>query len=129
MKRSGEEILADIDATLDQLIQNADAISYVSVNSLCENEVEALQKTQESLLARLMHMDRLLDSDQKKTHMKKNPDSFSHIQQKITAFGRLNARLIDDVASKFGANKRKDKKKATHLRKPRIGRNRKTVKV
>jgi hypothetical protein len=125
MKRSGEKILADIDATLDQLIQNADAIRRISGYSLEENELEALQKTQESLLARIMHMDTLLDSDQKKQQIKKKADTYHNIQQKISQFGRLNERLIKDVAEKFGAKK---KKKAA-MKKPRIGRNRKKPKV
>ena len=112
MKRSLDEILADIDTTLDQLIQNAGVIDRVSVESLCENEIEALQKTQESLLARLMH----IEGDQKFQIKKKmNPG----IQQKIAEFGRLNARLIHDVATKFGSAKEK---------KPRIARNRKKAK-
>jgi hypothetical protein len=80
MIRSGEEILADIDTTLDQLIQNAEVIRY---DYLCENEIEALQKTQESLLARLIHMDLLLDNEQKKIPVKKKPLMYSSINEKL----------------------------------------------
>ncbi len=111
MKKSEEEILADIDATLDQLIQNADSIQHVPLKTLQENEVEALQKTQESLLARLIHMDCLLDPDQKKIQIRKQPIVYQHIQQKISAFGKLNARLIQDVATRFGKKPRVHRKK------------------
>lgn len=61
-----EELLADIDATLDQLNQNAQALKSASMNSLFTHEVEALKKTQESLLARLMDRQALLKTDQKR---------------------------------------------------------------
>jgi hypothetical protein len=60
--------------------------------------------------------------------MRKKADAYCSIQHKIEEFGRLNERLIHDVASKFGPSKRKSKKK-TFLKKLRIARNRKMVKV
>jgi hypothetical protein len=55
MDRSKEEVAADINATLDQLIDNASAIQ--SMKHGCSScEIEALEKIQESLLARLIHM-------------------------------------------------------------------------
>lgn len=109
MLKSGEEILADIDATLDQLIQNAKVIRHTSLQSLCENEIEALQKTQESLLARLIHMDLLLDKEEKRVHLKKQPDAFESIQQKIAHYGKLNHQLMHNVAAKFGETKKRKK--------------------
>jgi len=121
MKRSGEKILADIDRTLDRLIENANAVQ--SVSHLEENELEAMQKMQESLFAHLLHMDNKLESQDKKRLQRKNPSSISSLQQKLNRFSRLNNRLIQEVAARF---KQLDKKK----KKPRIGRNRKnTVKA
>ena len=74
--------------------------------TLEENEVEALQKTQESLLARLIHMDCLLDPEHKKMQIRKQPAVYQNIQHKISEFGKLNARLINDVASRFGKKPR-----------------------
>ena len=51
MIKSGEEILADIDATLDQLILNAQVAHQTTLYVLSENEQESYHKTQESLLA------------------------------------------------------------------------------
>jgi len=96
--KSGEEILADIDATLDQLIQNADSVRHVPLDALCEDELVALQKTQESLLARLLHMDTLLDRDQRKKHA-------SHIGHKVARLSKLNARLMKSVTRRFAHKK------------------------
>lgn len=116
MIRNGEEILADIDVTLDQLIRNAETIRHISIRTLNENEMEAMQKTQESLLARVLHMNDLLGAKEKKVQFKKHADTFGNIQQKIERFGKLNIKLIDNVAGKFKT-------------KPRIGKNRKKQKA
>lgn len=113
MLKSGEDILADIDATLDQLIRNAAAISEISISTLQENEMVAIQKTQESLLARLVHMNHLLDSEKKAAQMRKRPAY--KIEEKIAEFGRLNSRLMEDMAIKFGKER-----KPKYVRKMRI---------
>jgi hypothetical protein len=113
MIKSGEEILADIDATLDQLILNAEVLRSAPIQTLQEEEVEAMQKTQESLLAHLLHMDRLLSCDKKKQLIQKKTGA--DIKEKISHFSRLNAKLIDDVAMKFNVKPRrsfKPRKKA-----------------
>jgi len=127
MKRSGEKILADIDATLDQLIQNADVMQNVPVASLDESEIEALQKTQESLLAHLIHIEQRLDNDQKKAEIRKKTERYTHIQQKIIHYSRLNERLMRNMESRFGVNAIKAKKKMS--KRTRIGRNRKRTSV
>ena len=95
MARSGEEILADIDNTLDQLIRYADIAQTVA--ALSDLEVEALQKTQESLLARLIHMEGMLSKERKPVKL----NSVQNVRQKIAHYSRLNARLIDGVADQF----------------------------
>lgn len=120
MIRSSEEILADIDATLDQLIENADVIKDVSLQSLFATEVEALQKTQESLLARLVHMNDLL-KDQKKEYESAKAGSFGGIEQKILRFGKLNAQMIDHVSNKL--------KRTKKSRQPRVRPHRRKEKV
>jgi hypothetical protein len=110
MIRSGEEILADIDSTLDRLIENADVIKHISLNTLYKSEVDALQKTQESLLARLVHMNDLLKG-QKKNDESKKKESFGSVEQKIIRFGKLNAKIISHVSGQI-----KRTKKARQLR-------------
>ena len=115
MIQSGEEILLDIDETLDQLIENTDVIKRITLNSLYTSEVEALQKTQESLLARLVHMNDLL-KDRKDG---KVLNTFESIEHKIIRFGKLNARMINHVASKI--------KRAKKNRQPRVRTHRKVI--
>ena len=111
MLSTGEEILADIDQTLDQLIENADIINCISFNALFTSEVQALQKTQESLMARLMHMHELLEKDQKQQTTKKiNP--LHQIEKKLKEFGQLNARLIEYLVQKV--------KTSQQVKKPQI---------
>ncbi len=52
------EILNEIDTTLDQLIKNASALQDVADNTHLS---AALHKTQESLLAHLIHLEDFLD--------------------------------------------------------------------
>lgn len=119
MIRSSEEILADIDDTLDHLIENAAVIKRISFNTLYANEIEGLQKAQESLLARLVHMNDLLKS-RKKTE-DEGKQSFESIEQKIVRFGKLNAQIVHNATLKI----RRVKKN----RQPRIRPHRKRVKA
>lgn len=107
MVKSEEEILADIDTTLDQLIQNADAVQQISHRSLFTNEIELLQKTQESLLARLLDMQALYNSQHKKETIAKAQFSFVHIERKLVRFGKLNAKMIHKLENRFKSRKRK----------------------
>lgn len=52
------KILSEIDATLEQLIRNAEALQEAEWADLSETEIEAFQKTQESLLHHWMDLDR-----------------------------------------------------------------------
>ncbi len=116
MMRTAEEILMDIDATLDHLIENATVIKHVATSTLFISEVEALQKTQESLLARLVHMNDLLKSDQSEPI-----ETYSDIEEKILRFGRLNAQMMTRISSKI--------RKAKKARQPRVRPHRRKVKA
>ncbi|NGX26137.1 MAG: hypothetical protein K940chlam6_00048 [Chlamydiae bacterium] len=67
MLESSEEILEDINATLEQLTQNAAALKSAKTSHHFKHEVQHLEQMQESLLARLMHRQSLLEMDKKKT--------------------------------------------------------------
>jgi len=109
----GEEILFEIDETLDRLIQNAEAIENVDITDLSETEVNAFQNTQESLLQHFLHMDELLK--QKKDSLRKpTKDSANFkIQQKLTQFQKMESsytKHINDARQKtpfFSKRKRK----------------------
>ena len=111
--KSSADILADMDATLDQLIRNAEVLRSVSIKSLEEKEIEALQKTQDSLLAHLVHMDQLLNKEKVTSSLPQREVNLA-IKQKISHFGKLHTRLLKNVSMRLGVPKR-----------PRVGRNRK----
>jgi hypothetical protein len=118
MIRSSEEILADIDVTLDQLIENGDVIKRISFSPLFTSEIEALQKTQESLLARLVHMNDLLKIHRKTDDGK---ESFDSIEQKILRFGKLNAQIIHNAAERIKRTKRsRELRFRAHRRKTKV---------
>ena len=88
------ELLNEIDATLDQLIKNAAALTEVSSDPLYNTEVEALQKMQESLLARLLHLDCFLKE-------KKEGKTEHIIYDKLTIFSELSSSLAKKVQSSY----------------------------
>ena len=118
MIKSSEEILSDIASTLDHLIENADVINKISCTTLFVSEVEALQKTQESLLARLVHMNDLLKNPK---HEPLEESPFTSIEQKILRFGKLNAQMINHVSGRI--------KRAKKNRTPKVRAHRKKEKV
>jgi hypothetical protein len=94
MINSGEAILSDIDSTLDQLIRNADAMNCITDRHLFTTEVKAMHKTQESLLARLMHMHELYEGENTIIGEREQKMQLTGIEHKLAEFGRLNARMI-----------------------------------
>ena len=117
MVKSSEKILADINATLDQLIENADVFKCVSVNPLFASEIEALQKTQESLLARLVHMQDLLQNEKVQKEQYQKQGSFEGIEKKVVRLGKLNAQMISHFSQGM--------KRVQRSRQPQIGKRRK----
>lgn len=93
MRKASEDLLADIDSTLDQLICNVQAVDQAPFASLTKEELEALQKTQESLLARLMHAPT--------PAIDKRSSASRAIEQKVAEFGRLNSRFLRSFSRRF----------------------------
>jgi len=60
MMHSSKDLIFEIDQTIDQLIENAKVLEIISAQSCYEHELNALEKTQESLIAHLIHMDEIL---------------------------------------------------------------------
>jgi hypothetical protein len=121
MIRSEEEVLIDIDATLDQLIQNAETMSRISLDTFFVDEVQALENTQESLFARLIHMNELLDQDEKRNCFRKRPVIYAAIEQKIAQCEQWSDRGISQVRQDLSAAKKPNC--------PKIRKNRKRIKV
>jgi len=107
MKKSGEEILADIDHTLDQLIRNAHMLKQISEKEAFASYSAQMHKSQTSLAARIVHMEELLDSD---TMSEETAPIYEAIQRKLVQYKKLNNQMLDFLSRKFN--------------KPRIGRNR-----
>lgn len=85
----GAEILLEIDTTLDRLICNAEAIQNINLNELSEIELAAFQKTQESLLHHLMHMDEFLETKRQNLRIQNIKSARYQIAEKMDRFTKL----------------------------------------
>jgi hypothetical protein len=107
--KNQEELLAELDATLEQLIQNASLFCNSNFHVLEPVEIDSLYKTQESLVARFVHaQERLKDESKAK--------KCQRLQRKLLLLNELNETLMK---KSFSLNSSR----------PRIGRNRKKVKT
>lgn len=100
----GEEILLEIDGTLDQLIRNAEVIQRVDLKSLSETEIDAFQKTQESLLQHLMHMDQFLVTKRNSLKVQDKRSASFKIQEKLLKFEKMKStyhKSISEVQAKM----------------------------
>lgn len=97
-----KELLEDINSTLDELITNADIIKKAKTANELDLEIAALEKTQESLLARLLHRQTQLESEGKKkmvesirkeTIEKKVIDYVSHLKRPSPRLKSKNQKL------------------------------------
>ena len=118
-----EQILAEIDATLNQLITNTKMIRDVPMKELSGSELQAIHNTQESLLARLVHTSDLINERDRRKMQTQKENPLIPLHEKIKKFSQLNALVIEKISSHLqamvpGANK-----------KPRIGKNRKGLKI
>lgn len=87
----GEEILQEIDKTLDQLIRNAEAIQSANIQELSETEIEAFQKTQESLVHHFLYMDQVLEAKRKNLNTLDKRSSSYKIQEKLSQFETMKS--------------------------------------
>ncbi|MES2198685.1 MAG: hypothetical protein V4489_00755 [Chlamydiota bacterium] len=108
---SEEELLTEIDCTLDQLIQNAKILRTCDM-MVCQAEALLLQKTQDSLIAKFMHTQEYIE--------------IAHLEQellnKIQKLHQLAPMLLKNFPKEL------TKTHSVGLR-PRIGRNRKKSKI
>ena len=95
----GEEILLEIDGTLDQLIRNAEVIQRVDVKALSETEIDAFQKTQESLLQHLIHMDQFLVAKRNDLKLQDKRSAGFKIQEKLLKFETMKRSYHNSFAA------------------------------
>jgi hypothetical protein len=107
MLRSQEELLADLDSTLDQLIQNAECVCESDLCVLDSLEIDSMQKTQESLLARFTHTQEVVSP-------RLQDEKYEELHKKLKKLGELQQNFMNSLAKSL---------------RPRIGRNRKKSKV
>jgi hypothetical protein len=115
----GEEILSEIDGTLDQLIKNAEVIQKVELKDLSETEIEAFQKTQESLLQHLMHMDQFLAAKRNTLKMLDKRSASFKIQEKLLRFEKMKNsyhKSLSEVRSKLPILSKRRNKRILTLR-------------
>lgn len=108
--KSTEEILSEIDSTLDQLIENGNTLKKIAKKNQFDCEIQVLQKTQESLLARFMHLQELLYKNQKQIQLEQ-------IEKRAVQFRKMNIQAIPHFSLGI--------KKLLRSNHPCIGRNRK----
>lgn len=94
----GEEILIEIDTTLDQLIRNAEIIQDTNLEELSETELEGFQKMQESLIQHLLHMDQHLEAKRKGLKILHKRSSNYKIQEKLSKFEKLKSEYHKNIS-------------------------------
>ncbi|MBM3191978.1 MAG: hypothetical protein FJZ63_04940 [Chlamydiae bacterium] len=88
--QSDEAIVLEIDTTIDRLLENSEALKKIACNSLYQEEAFALEKTQESLIAHLIHMDNLLKKKADDVYKPKEALSQKQVHAKLGRSGYLN---------------------------------------
>ncbi|MEM8628594.1 MAG: hypothetical protein AAGF04_00735 [Chlamydiota bacterium] len=106
----GEDLLIEIDATIDRLIENAEAMEGKELSPVEKN---LLERTQESLLARMLHVDQQLADKHPGSRRKPPKIARYQIQEKLFRFTKLNRDFVKNLPKKMGVRKRARRKQAT----------------
>lgn len=108
MIHSTDDVLTEIDSTIDQLLENAKALKKISSKDFYQEEISALEKTQESLIAHLIHMDEILKKKDRASHQQ--PLLASKVHDKLGRSGYLNQMLSKTESSvPYNASTKKPK--------------------
>ena len=92
-----EEIISEIDVTLEKLIKNAEAFQRADIHQLSEPEIEAFQKTQESLLHHFLFMDQALETKRKNLRQLDRRTSTYKIKEKRERFEKLKLQIDNTI--------------------------------
>lgn len=95
---AGEEIYMEIESTIDQLIENAEAMNKASKTELTQMEVDAFQNTQESLIAHLLYMDQTLEKKREEIKVPNEKSISYKLKKKMTKFEELNKEFIHHLS-------------------------------
>ncbi len=110
----GDELFIEIDTTLDRLIRNAEAITGTDISTIPLPELEAFQKTQESLIHHLIYVDQKFLEKKKNIGADRRSSRFK-IQEKRAHFEKLKEsyqKIVDDtIEEKLPIQLKRRKKK------------------
>lgn len=104
------DLLKDMETDLDQLIENAKAMKNACF-AVSIIEINAFQKTQESLLAHLLSTEMLLKKKKQEGKMTVALEREEKAQKKLRQFQLLNKKFIQSIVSQ---------KQIVHFTKPKI---------
>jgi hypothetical protein len=113
-----DEILSEIDSTLEQLIRNTEIVSEIQLSDLHESELDAFQKTQESLLHHLVSMDHLFEMKRKSISKKNLRSAAYQIEEKFKRFNKLKTSVnltIQRAEKKLAIFSKRRNKRMIHI--------------
>jgi len=79
---SRKQLLEERDETIDRLLENEKMLKAISSDGFFEEEREALEKTQESLLAHLIHLQTFLDERRTEPSLSKQAVRTSQVRRR-----------------------------------------------
>lgn len=94
-----QNILKEIDDTLNQLLHNANVLQQITDNPKYIQEKNALENTQESLFSHLIHMDCLLS--QENISIKKKERNALNITKRLTSTGKFDSKFVEKMYQNF----------------------------
>jgi len=120
-----QEILSEMDITIDKLIDNAETMNKLSNVGIIKEEIDSLQSIQEQLISHLIQMDSELKSKNKEIK-KPNLNSASiKIRNKMRKFEGLNSKFISKTSEEINLIHFEEKRnyKNIRIRKKRVRQN------
>ena len=93
---SAHNILLKIEAILDELLVTAEKLQHSSLTVIAEEEIIALQQSQDALMNELQELDTTLHKEFPEAIHKKSKEQIS-IHKKLEAFQKINSQFIDTL--------------------------------
>lgn len=91
-----QELLAEMDHTLALLLENAEKLLHISLTRANEKELSTLQEIQESLVEKLLNLDRSLEEHAI------SPIERERINDRLKRFESLNQQFIENYMGSHG---------------------------
>jgi hypothetical protein len=104
-----EELLSEMDQTLDQLIINAKAIEQASYVRFDDYETELMHKTQQSLLARFIFLEK---ESNKESFNQAKETAKELVYKKLQAYDTLHGKFMKRASQSLRSPARRRSKKS-----------------